>query len=390
MGLSALIYLSDSFRARWKNIYPVTLSYRGNVQPFFGLWDTGNFLVDPISQKEVFIIKPEVLEALLPQENADRLKHLKENPGELEGTEPADLHPHFLPYKTIGEEGVLLAVVLDDLCIHTPRGGDSCGKSGAGAGRGTLCFGKRVPGTVEFQNFALGGGLIHEQISKCSVLSISVMPRFLLGRQGEVYYIGGSDILPPPLETQREARILEKLGTPEEKEAKSTLIEHNLRLVVYIAKKFDNTGVSVEDLISIGTIGLIKAINTFNPVKNIKLATYASRCIENEILMYLRRNSKTKMEVSIDEPLNVDWDGNELLLSDILGTDDDVISQRLENEVEIKLLGKAISKLSPREQTIIKLRFGLGRQEGREKHRKKWRTFWEFHSLIFPGWKKGS
>ena len=121
MGLSALIYLSDSFRARWKNIYPVTLSYRGNVQPFFGLWDTGNFLVDPISQKEVFIIKPEVLEALLPQENADRLKHLKENPGELEGTEPADLHPHFLPYKTIGEEGVLLAVVLDDLCIHTPR-----------------------------------------------------------------------------------------------------------------------------------------------------------------------------------------------------------------------------------------------------------------------------
>ena len=149
------------------------------------------------------------------------------------------------------------------------------------------------------------------------------------------------------------------------------MIEHNLRLVVYIAKKFDNTGVSVEDLISIGTIGLIKAINTFNPVKNIKLATYASRCIENEILMYLRRNSKTKMEVSIDEPLNVDWDGNELLLSDILGTDDDVISQRLENEGEIKLLGKAISKLSPREQTIIKLRFGLGRQEGREKTQKE-------------------
>ena len=198
-----------------------------------------------------------------------------------------------------------------------------------------------------------------------------VMPRFLLGRQGDVYYIGGSDILPPPLESQREAGILEKLGTSEEKEAKSILIEHNLRLVVYIAKKFDNTGVSVEDLISIGTIGLIKAINTFNPVKYIKLATYASRCIENEILMYLRRNSKTKMEVSIDEPLNVDWDGNELLLSDILGTDDDVISRRLEDEVEIKLLGKAISKLSPREQTIIKLRFGLGRQEGREKTQKE-------------------
>ena len=190
-------------------------------------------------------------------------------------------------------------------------------------------------------------------------------------KQGEVHYIGGADILPPPLDAKKEAEMIACLGTEEEKEARSVLIEHNLRLVVYIAKKFDNTSVGVEDLISIGTIGLIKAINTFNPVKNIKLATYASRCIENEILMYLRRNSKTKMEVSIDEPLNVDWDGNELLLSDILGTDDDVISQRLENEVEIKLLGKAISKLSPREQTIIKLRFGLGRQEGREKTQKE-------------------
>ena len=192
-----------------------------------------------------------------------------------------------------------------------------------------------------------------------------VMPRFLLGRQGEVYYIGGSDILPPPLETQREARILEKLGTPEEKEAKSTLIEHNLRLVVYIAKKFDNTGVSVEDLISIGTIGLIKAINTFNPVKNIKLATYASRCIENEILMYLRRNSKTKMEVSIDEPLNVDWDGNELLLSDILGTDGDTVNRELEQEVERSALRGLVSGLGEREQRIMRLRFGLDGGEER-------------------------
>ena len=198
-----------------------------------------------------------------------------------------------------------------------------------------------------------------------------MIPRFLFGRQGDVYYIGGNDIMPPPLEGPSEAAALAKLGTEEEKEDKSILIEHNLRLVVYIAKKFDNTGVSVEDLISIGTIGLIKAINTFNPVKNIKLATYASRCIENEILMYLRRNSKTKMEVSIDEPLNVDWDGNELLLSDILGTEDDVISRHLEDEVEIRLLGRAISKLSPREQTIIKLRFGLGRREGREKTQKE-------------------
>ena len=198
-----------------------------------------------------------------------------------------------------------------------------------------------------------------------------VMPRVLFGRQGDVYYIGGSDILPPPLETHKEARIIEKLGTSEEKEAKSILIEHNLRLVVYIAKKFDNTGVSVEDLISIGTIGLIKAINTFNPVKNIKLATYASRCIENEILMYLRRNSKTKMEVSIDEPLNVDWDGNELLLSDILGTDEDVIYRDLEMEVEYRLLRRAIARLNDRERVIIQLRFGLGNREGKEKTQKE-------------------
>lgn len=198
-----------------------------------------------------------------------------------------------------------------------------------------------------------------------------VVSRLMLNRSGEVFYIGGNDVLPAPLEPQRKAFVLEKLGTEQAEEAKSELIEHNLRLVVYIAKKFDNTGVGVEDLISIGTIGLIKAINTFNPVKNIKLATYASRCIENEILMYLRRNSKTRMEVSIDEPLNVDWDGNELLLSDILGTDEDVISRRLEDEVEISLLAKAISKLSPREQTIIRLRFGLGHPGGREKTQKE-------------------
>ena len=198
-----------------------------------------------------------------------------------------------------------------------------------------------------------------------------VLSRLVFSRPRELYYIGGSDVLPAPLEPQREAYVIGKLGTDQEKEAKALLIEHNLRLVVYIAKKFDNTGVGVEDLISIGTIGLIKAINTFDPVKKIKLATYASRCIENEILMYLRRNSKTKMEVSIDGPLNVDWDGNELLLSDILGTDDDVISRHLEDEVEITLLGKAISKLSPREQTIIKLRFGLNNSEGREKTQKE-------------------
>ena len=204
-----------------------------------------------------------------------------------------------------------------------------------------------------------------------SCYPVQFVSRMVMNRSGDIFYIGGNDVLPAPLDPKREAFVLGKLGTDQKEEARSILIEHNLRLVVYIAKKFDNTGVGVEDLISIGTIGLIKAINTFNPVKNIKLATYASRCIENEILMYLRRNSKTRMEVSIDEPLNVDWDGNELLLSDILGTDDDVISRRLEDEVEIALLGKAISKLTKREQMIIRLRFGLGNREGMEKTQKE-------------------
>jgi len=193
----------------------------------------------------------------------------------------------------------------------------------------------------------------------------------LFPRQGEVHYIGGADILPAPLESEREAEMIGRLGTEEETEARAALIEHNLRLVVYIAKKFDNTSVGIEDLISIGTIGLIKAINTFNPEKNIKLATYASRCIENEILMYLRRNNKTRMEVSIDEPLNVDWDGNELLLSDILGTEEDVIYRGLENEIEKDLLNTAISHLNPRERKIVELRFGLTNEDGEEMTQKE-------------------
>lgn len=174
----------------------------------------------------------------------------------------------------------------------------------------------------------------------------------------EIFYIGGSDTLPPPLSKEEEGLLLSRLEKGD-MSVKSTLIEHNLRLVVYISKKFENTGIYIEDLISIGTIGLIKAINTFKPSKNIKLATYASRCIENEILMYLRKNSNTRMEVSIDEPLNVDWDGNELLLSDILGTDNDVICRDLEDEVDRKLLHEALQKLSGRERKIMELRFGL-------------------------------
>ena len=197
-------------------------------------------------------------------------------------------------------------------------------------------------------------------------------PAFFMAHEGDIHYIGGADVLPAPLETEQENEVIQDLATEEyAQEARSILIEHNLRLVVYIAKKFDNTGVGVEDLISIGTIGLIKSINTFNPGKNIKLATYASRCIENEILMYLRRNSKTKMEVSIDEPLNVDWDGNELLLSDILGTDEDVIYRDMENEAERRILRNAVAKLSERERTIVSLRFGLDTPDGQEMTQKE-------------------
>ena len=183
-------------------------------------------------------------------------------------------------------------------------------------------------------------------------------------------YICGSEALPLPFSPEEESDMLGKLSLGDE-EVKSKLVEHNLRLVVYIARKFDNTGVDADDLISVGTIGLIKAINSFKTDKNIKLATYASRCIENEILMYLRRNSKTRMEVSIDEPLNVDWDGNELLLSDILGTDEDVIYRDMETEVEYKLLFRAIAKLSDREQTIVNLRYGLNSCDGKEKTQKE-------------------
>ena len=190
---------------------------------------------------------------------------------------------------------------------------------------------------------------------------IKTFIRYLLGlilkTDGELFYIGGGETLPAPLTKEEEEKLL--MDIDDEKNRK-ILIERNLRLVVYIARKFENTGIYVEDLISIGTIGLIKAINTFRPEKNIKLATYASRCIENEILMYLRKNQSRYQEVSIDEPLNVDWDGNELLLSDILGTDSDVICRNIEHEAELQIIDTAIKNLSPREERIMKLRFGLG------------------------------
>ncbi|MGR5877302.1 RNA polymerase sporulation sigma factor SigE [Bacillus pacificus] len=184
----------------------------------------------------------------------------------------------------------------------------------------------------------------------------------------EIYYIGGSEALPPPLTKEEEEVLLNKLPKGDQA-ARSLLIERNLRLVVYIARKFENTGINIEDLISIGTIGLIKAVNTFNPEKKIKLATYASRCIENEILMHLRRNNKNRSEVSFDEPLNIDWDGNELLLSDVLGTDDDIITKDLEATVDRHLLMKALHQLNDREKQIMELRFGLA--GGEEKDAKR-------------------
>ncbi len=198
---------------------------------------------------------------------------------------------------------------------------------------------------------------------------------FILGRKEPIHYIGGSEVLPPPLSRDEEEILIQKLIEYAEQEEeikaiKTILIERNLRLVVYIARKFENTGIYMEDLISIGTIGLIKSINTFKPCKKIKLATYASRCIENEILMFLRRTNKLKTEVSIDEPLNVDWDGNELLLSDILGTEPDIIYRNIEEEVDKKLLKQALLKLTDREREIVELRFGFTPQ-GKEKTQKE-------------------
>ncbi len=175
--------------------------------------------------------------------------------------------------------------------------------------------------------------------------------------KNELYYVNGSDTLPPPLEAEVEEAMISKLDS---REARDTLIEHNLRLVVYIAKRFENTGASIEELVSIGTVGLVKAISSFNSEKNIKLATYASRCIENEILMYIRKRSQSKREISIDEPLSVDWDGNELLLSDVLGSESDIVSREMEEDEERRLVREAVRGLSPRERVIIEMRYGLG------------------------------
>ena len=192
-----------------------------------------------------------------------------------------------------------------------------------------------------------------------------IVQRFIIGK---IYYVNGSDTLPPPLTKPEEEEIFDRLVN-KDPAARKCLIEHNLRLVVYIAKKFESSGIGIEDLVSIGTIGLIKAVNTFCPTKNIKLATYASRCIENEILMFLRKSSQYRNELSIDEPLNIDYDGNELLLSDVLGTDDDIVNKGIETEAEREILRNAVSELSEREREIMEMRFGL--VDGKEKTQKE-------------------
>ena len=206
------------------------------------------------------------------------------------------------------------------------------------------------------------------QLLKISIKYLKVKQEDFVNENG-IFYVAGSQTLPPPLEAEEEERVLKQLETDNNKEARQILVERNLRLVVYIAKKFENTGVGIEDLVSIGTIGLMKAINTFKTNKNIKLATYASRCIENEILMFLRKTNKLKGEVSIDEPLNQDGDGNELLLSDILGTEPDTVSKELEDEVDKKLLKISMDRLNPREKNIMELRFGFN--SGNEKTQKE-------------------
>ena len=214
-----------------------------------------------------------------------------------------------------------------------------------------------------------------------SNILLRILNKLGVRQKNSIFYIGGSDSLPAPLSPEEEAKLLARLS-PEEEDVKKVLIERNLRLVVYVARKFENTGINIEDLISIGSIGLIKAINTFDTGKNIKLAT-----IENEILMYLRKNHNQKSEISIDEPLNTDWDGNELLLSDILGTDADEISKRLDEETDRQLLHLALEHLSQREKQIMELRFGL--ENGNEKTQRKLPTFWVSLNPIFPAWKSG-
>ena len=284
----------------------VVIAYRGKTARVRLLRDTGNTLCDPVTGLGVPVIDRHALGDLISEEETATLPHIA--------------------YCSVGNAAT--AVHMRD-----------CGAKDAKRGRSMESLLKTLWRRLRF--YLIDWGLI--------------------ARRG-IFYIGGSDTLPPPLEREKEAELIARMDEGDES-VRGTLIEHNLRLVAYIARRFENTGINIEDLISIGTIGLIKAVNTYRSDKNIKLATYASRCIENEILMHLRKTAPQKSEVSFDEPLNTDWDGNELLLSDILGTDEDLVLKPIEDDVDRQLLMDAVDKLTARERTIITLRFGLGGRE---------------------------
>ena len=324
----------------------VLLGRHSRITNAIGYLDTGNTLRCNLTGRNVAVTTYAVAIELAPPELTPLLDDYIKKPSSIYEYDYRDDIPagiHIIPYNTIcSGNQLMLAMDIDYMFIdssymeHRPLIGIS-------------------PNTFN---------ILHTD--KCILLS-----KYYMKSGKDIYYIGGTEVLPAPLEPHEEAVVINELTNNQSDSAKKMLIERNLRLVVYIAKKFDNTGVGIEDLISIGTIGLIKAINTFKNDKNIKLATYASRCIENEILMFLRRNSKLRTEVSIDEPLNVDWDGNELLLSDILGTDEDVVYRDLETEVDYNLLDNAISKLCEKERTIIELRYGINTIGGVEKTQKE-------------------
>ena len=348
IGFGLLLHLVFRQGARHEGgeLMDVTVSLQGRRQRLRALHDTGNTLRDPVSGQPVLVLEQDALRELWPPEAA-RIVEMRLPPEEkmarlhrLDGTCRWSL----LPFCAVGTEaGLLLAVRSDYVKV----------------------------GSITYPRILLaltpGPSATAEGIRPCGAEERSGdmgnllrrLLRWLSGRPDKVMYIGGSDTLPPPLPRQEEAEWISRLEQGELL-ARQTLIERNLRLVVYIARRFENTGINIEDLISIGTIGLIKAINTFRADKNIKLATYASRCIENEILMYLRKNAGQRTEVSFDEPLNTDWDGKELLLSDVLGTEGDVVMRPIEADVDRKLLSDAVARLSPREKDIISLRFGLG------------------------------
>ena len=356
---AAYLVLTVIFRAAARHgvrgeLLRAEVCLRGKTVRLTALRDTGTSLSDPVSGQPVLVVSRGVLDPLLPPPvrrllterglclPADLLEPLRR-------TAP-DLRFYLLPYRA-------------GCCWRCGRSGLRWAAGGIRACR-WLCRPRSweqniTPSGADRWEGEVGMSGMWQQVRR-------LLTRLGLLEQGDVHYIGGSDTLPPPLTKEREAELLARLG---EEPARQELIEHNLRLVVYIARRFENTGVGIEALISIGTIGLIKAVGTYRTDKNIKLATYASRCIENEILMFLRKNANRKGEVSFDEPLNTDWDGNELLLSDVLGTEEDTVMRPIEEDVDRSLLAAAINVLSPREKQIISLRFGLG--GGREQTQKE-------------------